>query len=67
MHFHVCVVDGLFEALPDAQSDAQTPESPDAQLVTFHPAQIDEAPIAKIQANVRKRLLRAFVPSGHLK
>jgi len=48
------VVDGVFEALPDAES------------VTFHPAQIDEAAISQVQANVRKRILRAFVARGHM-
>ena len=54
VHFHVCVVDGVFEALADADA------------ITFHPAQIDDAAIAEVQAKVRKRLLRAFVARGHL-
>jgi hypothetical protein len=54
VHFHVCVVDGVFEALPDARSDAQSVNAPS---ITFHPAQIDAAAIAQVQANVRKRLL----------
>jgi len=32
----------------------------------FHPAQIDEAAISQVQANVRKRILRAFVARGHI-
>lgn len=63
VHFHVCVVDGVFEALPNA-------DSVNAPSITFHPAQIDDAAItqvqAAVQANVRKRLLRAFVARGHL-
>ena len=70
VHFHVCVVDGVFEALADAQSDEKSPESANAPSITFHPAQIDEATIAQmqaqVQASVRKRLLRAFVARGHL-
>ncbi len=62
VHFHVCVVDGVFEALPGAESA----ESVNAPEITFHPAQINEAAIASVQANVRKRLLRAFVARGHL-
>jgi len=58
VHFHVCVVDGVFEALPDA-------ELGNTQSVSFHPAEIDDAAIAQVQANVRKRLLRAFVARGH--
>ena len=41
VHFHVCVVDGVFEALADAKSDAEVPESAEsanAPLITFHPA-----------------------------
>jgi len=63
VHFHVCVVDGVFEALPGA-------DSVNAPPITFHPAQIDDAAItqmqAQVQANIRKRLLRAFVARGHL-
>ncbi len=55
------------EALPDAKSDAQSPYSANAQLIPFHPAQIDEAAISQVQANVRKRILRAFVARGHRK
>jgi len=57
--FHVCVVDGVFEAQPDA-------ESINAQSVSLHPAEIDDAAIAQVQANVRKRILRAFVARGHI-
>jgi hypothetical protein len=63
VHFHVCVVDGVFEALADA-------DSVNAPSITFHPAQIDDAAITQMQAavqtNIRKRLLRAFVARGHL-
>ena len=66
MHFHVCVVDGVFEALPDVESA----ESINTQSVSFHPAEIDDAAItqvqAQVQANVRKRILRATVDGGHL-
>ena len=49
VHFHVCVVDGVFEAQPDG--------------VAFHAATgRDEAAFSQVQANVRKlRILRAFV------
>lgn len=59
VHFHVCVVDGVFEPLPAG-----------VQPITFHPAQIDEVALAQMQTqvqnSVRKRLLRAFVARGHL-
>ena len=55
MHFHVCVVDGMFEALPDASG------------VRFHETTgLDDAAISLAQANVRKRILRAFVTRGHI-
>ena len=67
-------VDGVCEALPDAKSDAnsdansdaQSPDSANAQSTAFHPAQINEAAIFRVQANVRKRIPRAFVARGHL-
>jgi len=47
------VVDGVFEALPDG--------------VAFHAAtELDAAVIAQVQANVRKRILRAFVARRHI-
>ena len=53
VHFHVCVVDGVFEAHSDG--------------VTFHAAAgVDEAAVAWVQASVRKRILRAFAARGHL-
>ena len=55
VHFHVCVVDGVFEALPNALA------------VNFHAATgLDEAAMAQVQADVRRRILRAFVARGHL-
>ena len=48
VHFHVCVVDGVFEEV--------------AGIVIFHPATgIDAAAVAQTQATLRKRILRAFV------
>lgn len=53
VHFHVCGVCGVCEALPDG--------------VTFHSATgLDEVAIAQVQVNVRKRILRAFVARGYL-
>jgi hypothetical protein len=50
-------MDGVFEALPDAESA----KSVNIQPVTFHPARIDEAVISQVKASVRQRILRAFV------
>ena len=53
MHFHVCVVDGVFEEVPGD--------------VIFHPASaIDETAVAQVQATLRSRILRAFVGRGLL-
>jgi len=72
VHFHVCVVDGVFEAVagPIAQpvdAAAQANPEPAPQSVIFHAATgLDEAAFRQVQANVRKRILRAFVARGHI-
>ena len=66
MHFHVCVVYGVFEAVAgDADDDADAhATSPD---VIFQPASaIDETVAAQAQATLRRRILRAFVGRGLL-
>ena len=53
VHFHVCVVDGVFEATESG--------------VIFHPASgIDADTVAQAQATLRRRILRAFVGRGLL-
>jgi len=53
VHFHVCVVDGVFEEVPGD--------------VIFHPASaIDKTTVAQVQATLRSRILRAFVGRGLL-
>ena len=74
VHFHVCVVDGMFEALAggaDAGADTDTQAVADGQSapskVIFHPASaIDEIAVAQVQATLRTRILRAFVGRGLL-
>ena len=74
VHFHVCVVDGVFEALAggtDAGADSDTQAVADAQSspskVIFHPVSaIDETAVAQVQATLRRRILRAFVGRGLL-
>ena len=52
MHFHVCVVDGVFEEVPG---------------IIFHPASaIDATAVAQVQTDLRRRILRAFVGRGLL-
>ena len=62
VHFHVCVVDGVFEVVAgDADADAKS--SPPG--VIFHPARgVDETVVAQAQADLRRRILRAFVGRG---
>ena len=68
VHFHVCVVDGVFEQVPgegDADADAQDAAIPAGVL--FHPAtSVDADAVAQVQATLRKRILRAFVGRGLL-
>ena len=60
VHFHVCAVDGVFEEVA-GQTDAQS-SSPG---IVFHPASaIDETAVAQVQADLRRRILRAFVGRG---
>jgi hypothetical protein len=50
VHFHVCAVDGVFE---------------DGPGIVFHPAStIDATAVAQVQADLRRRILRAFVGRG---
>ena len=69
-HFHVCVVDGVFEevegrAAADDVTDADVQASPPG--VIFHPATaIDQTVVAQVQATLRERILRAFVGRGVL-
>jgi hypothetical protein len=64
VHFHVCALDGVFEEVAgqgDADADAQS--SPPG--IVFHPASaIYETAVAQVQADLRRRILRAFVGRG---
>ena len=63
VHFHVCVVDGVFEQVAgegavDADADVQAPPPG----VIFHPASaIDADAVTQVQATLGKRILRGFV------
>jgi hypothetical protein len=62
VHFHVCAVDGVFEAVASAAG-----AEPITAGVIFHPASsIDADCVAQTQAVLRKRILRAFVGRGLL-
>ena len=72
VHFHCCVVGGVFELMPGgsgdeangvAQTTDQTTDAPPG--VAFHPASgLDDAAVAQVQAHARKRILHAFVSRG---
>ena len=68
VHFHVCVVDGVFEEVAvagEGDADAASQASPPG--IVFHPASaIDETTVAQVQTDLRRRILRAFVGRGLL-
>jgi DNA-directed RNA polymerase subunit RPC12/RpoP len=66
VHFHVCVVDGVFQEVAlDVVADAELQPSPTG--VIFHPASaIDATAVAQAQADLRRRILHAFVGRGLL-
>jgi hypothetical protein len=70
VHFHVCAVDGVFEQVPDdvdANADADADVQAPPPGVVFHPARAIDAPaVARVQATLRKRILRGFVARGLL-
>ena len=64
VHFHVCAVDGVFEEVP-GQGDANADAQPLPPGIVYHPASaIDEAAVAQMQTDLRRRILRAFVGRG---
>ena len=57
VHFHVCVVDGVFEEVP-GEGDADVHASPPG--IVFHPATgIDADAVAQVQTDLRRRILRS--------
>ena len=68
VHFHVCVVDGVFEAVAGAaNADADVDLQSLSPSVIFHPTTgIDAAAVAQAQTILQKRILRAFVARGLL-
>ena len=66
VHFHVCAVDGVFEEVPVAVAgEANAQSSPPG--IIFHPASAnDETAVAQVEADLRRRILRAFVGRGLL-
>ena len=58
LHFHFCIIDGVFEASHAADAAAE---------VVFHEASgLAAAAVASVQAQVRRRVLRARVRCGLL-
>lgn len=66
VHFHVCVVDGVFETVAgEGTTDSEVQAS--SPGVAFHPANgIDADTVAQVQTTLQKRILRAFVGLGVL-
>lgn len=61
VHFHCCVIDGVFEP---AEMDGAT-EANATPGVVFHAAtELDPEAIAAVQAQARRRILRTFVRRG---
>ena len=58
------MVDGVFEEVAgQGEADADVQSSPPG--IVFHPASaIDEATVAQVQTDLRRRILRAFVGRG---
>lgn len=65
-HFHCCVVDGVFQPAANIGDAADAADAADAVAgVDFHAATgLDAAAIAQVQAQVRQRILSAFVRRG---
>jgi hypothetical protein len=65
-HFHCCIVDGVFQPAANIGDKADAADAADAVAgVDFHAAtDLDTATIAQVQAQVRQRILRAFVRRG---
>lgn len=61
VHFHVCVVDGVFEAAArEGEADAAYRTS--SPGVVLHPTSAIDAPaVARMQADLCRRILRALV------
>ena len=58
VHFHVCVVDGVFEEVAGGQEPPR---------IIFHPATgVNAHTVAQAQASLRRRILRGFVGRGLL-
>ena len=61
VHFHVCVVDGVFEEV-EGEGDADATPRISSPGVIFHAATgIDAATVAPVQTTLQKRILRAAI------
>ena len=68
VHFHVCVVDGVFEEVAgEGDADDEARAQARSTSVIFHPATgVDADAVDEAQASLRLPLLRAFVGRGLL-
>jgi len=63
-HFHCCIVEGVFQPTAKIGDTADNTAEP-ITSVDFHAAtDLDTAAIARVQAQVRQRILRVFVRRG---
>jgi len=67
VHFHVCVVDGVFEAVAGEEVDADADHQARAPGIIYHPGTgVNADAVGQVQATLCKRILRAFVGRGLL-
>jgi hypothetical protein len=68
VHFHVCVVDGVFEEVAgEGDADDEAHAQARSTSFIFHPATgVDADAVDEAQASLRRRILRAFVGRGLL-
>jgi hypothetical protein len=66
VHFHVCVMGGLFAAVAVEGNDDATPRTSLPGVVFYLASAIDAVVMAQVKADLRRRILRAFVGWGLL-
>ncbi len=67
VHFHVCVVDGVFEEVAGEGDGADAASRISPPRILFHPATgVNADAVTQVQRILRRRILRAFVGRGLL-
>jgi hypothetical protein len=65
-HFHLCVVDGLFERVEPGTDDEADPTSPKPRLRFHEATALTHELLERLQHTVRRRVLRHFARHGIL-